>query len=159
MNTLQKKTLRFAGTMALLTVAMFGTSPAFGQDIVQGRFTLPVQARLGNTVLPPGEYQFSVEALGMAHSVQALPPISSPVLVKMAGVAKGSQTVGIFAIASKQMDSLKANTMDLQADGAGMMIQAMHVDGVALSFAPTNNELGARNSAPTRGVTVAKGRG
>ena len=60
MNRLQKGSLRMSsmGTVVLLGLVAFGgTAPlALGQDMVQGKFTLPIEARLGKTVLPAGEF-------------------------------------------------------------------------------------------------------
>jgi len=55
----------------LLTASLFGT-PANAQVGFQGRFTLPYEARWGQAVLPPGDYQlkFIYGNLGTTVAIQ-----------------------------------------------------------------------------------------
>jgi hypothetical protein len=76
MNTLLKRfgSKRSLGMVALLGLAsLAGTGPlACGQETFQGKLTLPVEARLGNTVLSPGEYQLRVALVGTTLSVNSI---------------------------------------------------------------------------------------
>ena len=91
-NRLGKKSqrMRWVGTIVLLGLAALGGTaiPALCQEMVQGKFTLPVEARLGNTVLPAGEYKFSVVPLGNIRLADSIQVVSSYVQVVVRGTAK-----------------------------------------------------------------------
>jgi hypothetical protein len=160
MRRLQNKSLRMCsvGTMFLLGLAAFGATakPTLGQDTVQGKFTLPVEARLGKSVLSAGEYKFSVVPLGNIWSVDSIQAVNSHVLVVVWGSMKGGPVASLVATASKTggMPNLKA--LDFQADGAGMMIHSMCLEkyGLVLEFNEYKNE----NEMRARGPELPQGR-
>ena len=62
--------LRPFRVVALLLLALArGSGPlAFAQDSVHGTLHLPLAARVGNTMLHPGDYKFTVSLIGATHS-------------------------------------------------------------------------------------------
>jgi hypothetical protein len=58
---------KFAGLRAVLLMAValtLSASHAAAESLLQGRFKLPTEAHWGLTVLPAGEYSFTVESVG-----------------------------------------------------------------------------------------------
>ncbi len=166
MNRLQKKSLRMrsVGTMVLLGLAAFGgtAKPALGQDRVQGKFTLPVEARLGKTVLSEGEYKFSVVPMGNIRSVDSIQTGSSHVRVMVTGTAKGGAFANVVAMASREADTPNPKGLDIRADGSGMMIHSICLEklGVVLKFIDNNktkNVMHARVPELQQGGTSGKG--
>ena len=165
MNKLQKKPLRMCsvGTMVLLGLAALGgtAKPALGQEMVQGKFTLPFEARLGKTLLSAGEYKFSVAPLGNIRSVSSIQPGISHVLVVVSGMTKGGPVASVVAMASNQTDTESPNALDIRADGTGMMIHAMCLEKLGLVFKfnenKTRNVMHARGPELQQGGTSVKG--
>lgn len=165
MNSLQKKSLRMCsvGTMVLLGLAALGGTPkpALAQEMVQGKFTLPVEARLGKTVLPAGEYKFSVVPLGNIRLADSIRVVSSYVQVVVRGTAKGGQFASVVAMASRQADTPNPKALDIRADGTGMMIHSMCLEKLGLVFEfndnKTKNVMHARGPELPQGGTSVKG--
>jgi hypothetical protein len=165
MNRLQKKSLRMCsvGTMVLLGLAALGgtAKPALAQDMVQGKFTLPVEARLGKTLLPAGEYKFSVVPLGIIRSVSSIQPGITHVLVVVSGMTKGGQVAGVVAMASNQTDTPNPKGLDIRDDGSGMMIHSMYLEKLGLVFEFSGNNtksvMRARGPELPQGGTSLKG--
>jgi hypothetical protein len=166
MNKLQNKSLRMwsVGTMFLLGLVAFGAiaKPALGQETVQGKFTLPVEARLGKTVLSAGEYKFSVVPLGNIWSVDSIQAVNSHVLVVVWASVKGGPVASLVATASKQADILNPKMLEFRADGAGMTIHSISLEknGLVLAFNEykPENEMRARGPELSQGRSSAKGK-
>ena len=163
MNTLLKRCVskRSFGMMALLGLAVLaGTGPmAFGQDTVQGKLTLPVEARLGNTVLPPGEYKFHVALVGTTLSVSSIQDVYTPVMVMVTPLTKDGPVASVLAMAFKP-DSRSPRAMDIQPDGSGKMIHSLSLDNLGLVLQiidnKSSNTLRARGPEMAQSVTSAK---
>ena len=163
MNTLFKRFLprRSFGIVAFLRLSAFaGTGPlALGQDTVQGKLTLPVEARLGNTVLPPGEYRFHVTLAGTTSSVNSIQDVATPVIVTLNGLTKDGPIASVVAMAFKR-DPRSPKAMDIQQDGAGKMIHAISLENLGLVLQIIDNKpaktLHARGPDMALGVTSAK---
>ncbi|MFI5057911.1 MAG: hypothetical protein ACHQLQ_06980 [Candidatus Acidiferrales bacterium] len=165
MNRLQKKSLRmrFVGTVVLLGLAVFGGTaiPAFGQDTVQGKIMLPVEARLGKTVLPAGKYNFSVVTMGNIRSVGSIQAGSSHVRVMVWSTTKGGPFANVVAMASRGADTPNPKPLDIRADGSGMMIHSMCLAklGLVIKFneSKTKNVMRARGPELQQGGASVKG--
>jgi hypothetical protein len=161
MITLQKLSLHSLKTLALFSLALIaGTGPlAFAQGSVRGKLSLPVEARLGNTMLPPGEYQFSVQLLGSVLSVDAIQNAYGPVAVLLVSTSKGGPVAGALATASR-LDPRNPRANDLLPDGTGNKIHSITLENVGLVlqfFEGSNkNTLHARAAAPAQVVASAK---
>jgi hypothetical protein len=163
MNTLLTKFIskRSLGMMALLGLAaLAGSGPlAFGQETVQGRLTLPVEARLGNTVLPPGEYKLNVALVGTTLSVNSIQDVYTPVMVMVSPLTKGGPVASVLAMAYKP-DLRNPKAMDIQPDGSGKMIHSIPLDNFGLVLqiidGKSGNTLRARGPEMAQGVASAK---
>jgi hypothetical protein len=163
MNTLLKRfgSKRSLGMMAFLGLsALAGSGPlAFGQDTVRGKLTLPVEARLGNTVLPPGEYKLNVALVGTTLSVNSIQDVYTPVMVMVTPLAKGGPVASVLAMAFKP-DMRNPKAMDIQPDGSGRMIHSIPLDNLGLVLQIIDNKsantLRAREPEMVQGVTSAK---
>jgi hypothetical protein len=163
MNTLLKRfgSKRSLGMVALLGLAsLAGTGPlACGQETFQGKLTLPVEARLGNTVLSPGEYQLRVALVGTTLSVNSIQDVYTPVMVMVTPLTKGGPVASVLAMAYKP-DLRNPKAMDIQPDGSGKMIHSIPLDDLGLVLQIINNKsanpLRARGPEMAQGVTSAK---
>ena len=163
MNTLLKRfgSQRSLGMLALLGLsALAGTGPvAFGQEAVRGTLTLPVEARPGNTVLPPGEYKLNVAPVGTTLSVNSIQDVYTPVMVMVTPLTKGGPVASVLAMAYKP-DLRNPKSMDIQSDGSGKMIYSIPLDNLGLVLQIINhksaNTLRARGPEMAQGVTSAK---
>lgn len=147
MKTTHKKSIHTLGSMVLLGLAMLlaNSKATMAQDIVQGQFKLTEPARLGNTVLPSGEYQFFVHTL--ARSGWAA---NSPVIVDVRGISKGGAFASVIAVGSRQVSPPSENTMELHRDGIDMNIKSMHLENIELVFRQGTEK--AKTEARTRGA-------
>jgi hypothetical protein len=163
MNGVQKRSLsvHFLATALLAVAALLGTAQAsLAQDLVRGTFTLPTEARLGNTILPPGEYKFAVQSLETINSVRSIQVGNGRVAVTVSGIAKGARVVSLQANASRPAtpDSQKPDSIEF---GTGMTIQSISLKnlGVTLEFNgnQTSNVLRARAPEPSSGGSTLRG--
>jgi hypothetical protein len=97
------KSTLFAGL--LLTACLFGTA-ANAQSGLQGRFTLPFEARWGQAVLPPGDYQLTFVPFGVStelviRDANSLRPVAlEPVNVRENG--KGGRSTLLIDMRGNQ---------------------------------------------------------
>ncbi len=162
MNTLLKRfgSQRSLGMLALLGLsALAGSGPvAIGQETVRGTLTLPVEARLGNTVLPSGEYKLNVALVGTTLSLSSIQDVYTPVMVMVTPLTKGGPVASVLAMAYKA-DLRNPKSMDIQPDGSGKMIHSIPLDNLGLVLQIINksaNTLRARGPEMAQGVTSAK---
>lgn len=147
--------------MALLALAaLAGSGPlAFGQETVRGKLTLPVEARLGHTMLPPGEYKLNVALVGTTLSVNSIQDVHTPVMVMVTPLTKGGPVASVLAMAYKP-DLRNPKAMDIQPDGSGKMIHFIPLDDLGLVLQIVDNKsantLRARGPEMAQGVTSAK---
>ncbi|HXM97740.1 MAG TPA: hypothetical protein VN982_04640 [Candidatus Dormibacteraeota bacterium] len=170
MNTLQNKSLRmrWLGSVVSLGLTVFAgiASPTLANETVQGdavngKFTLPMQARLGNTVLPAGNYKFSVITVGSIRSVSSIQTGNRLVQVVVWSLAKGGPLANMFATASKESDITDPKPLDIREDENGMTIHSMWLEklGMVIEFNGNkpNNVMRARAPEPQQAVASAKG--
>jgi hypothetical protein len=114
---------------------------------------------VGNTVLPPGEYQLSVKLLGPIRSVDAIQFVDTPVAVLLVSTAKGGPVAGALAMASR-INPRNPIANDIQADGPGYKIHSMALEntGLVIQFVEGSSKstLHARAAAPAPVVASAK---
>jgi hypothetical protein len=163
MNGLQERSLsvHFVATALLAVATLFGTARAsLAQDLVRGTFTLPTEARLGNTTLSPGEYKFSVQSLETITSVSSVQVGNGRVAVTVSRAAKGARVVSLMANASRSATS-DSRTPDSIEFGTGMTIHSilLRTLGVILEFNgnQTSNVLRARAPDPSNGDSTVRG--
>lgn len=130
MNKFRK--FAYAALLAFTTLT-FDPSPAAAQDIAYGRFTLTHEVHWQNTIVPAGEYRFSVEGEG---------PSSVLVLSKLDGRRAG------FLLTAQNTDDRMAgpNRLVMESTSHGSYVTAMRLPefGLTLHFAAPSAKLLAR---------------
>jgi hypothetical protein len=147
MTTLLGKSVyyRKSALVALLGLAALcgAATPALGQEMIAGKFTLTEATRVGNKVLPAGAYTFSIETAGVLRSVASIQGARQAVQVIMRPETKAGPAVGIFAMATRSTEALDSSKLVLASANNGMAVQSMYLDkqGLVLDFdwwAPKN---------------------
>jgi hypothetical protein len=118
------KALRRYSRVALLLCSLLSSTVvpmATHADNILGRFTLTTEARWGSTVLPPGEYTYSVAA-------NAVMPI---VIVRS---VRGD--LGAFVVPVTMTDARKAepDKLVLEKTNGGMVVSSLYVKDMRVIF-------------------------
>jgi hypothetical protein len=157
MKLFQKLSPRSFSITALFVLALLaGTGPlALGQESVQGTMTLPVAARLGSTLLPPGEYKFSVQLIGSTRSVAGIQLVATPVSVLVIGMSKDAPIASALAMASRP-DPRNPKLLELMPDGSGLAIHSISLDtlGLVLQFFDSGARTALHVRAPQSSPSV-----
>ena len=160
MKSLRSLSVRSLSLFALFVLALLaGSGPlAFGQQAVQGTITLPVAAKLGSTMLPPGEYKFTVSLLGETRSISDI-AVTNRVYVLLVGTSKDAPVASAIAMASPigAHNPLPANFVSA---GDSLMISAIPFPeyGIVVQFygASGKEALHARAMPSPSAVVSAK---
>jgi len=157
MNLVPKRSVRSFTTLALLAIALLaGTGPlAFAQESIQGTMTLPFAARLGSTLLPPGEYKFSAQLIGATHSVGSIRLISTPVSFVVIGSSKNAPVASAVGWAYRP-DRLSAKSIELKSgsDGAAIRSLSLRDVGLVVQFFDAHTHATMRASMPQPSPTT-----
>ncbi len=103
-------------------------TPVFGHEAITGKFSLHKTARLGDTVLPPGTYLFTIEPTGIVLSMSSIPATRSPVSF-IVRPEKGAGPIAIvFAMASPTDQTLGASQLVLASGKAEGTMQFMYLE-------------------------------
>ncbi len=118
------------GKVALLAAMAFcgSATPVWGQETIAGKFSLHKTARLGNTVLPPGSYLFTIEPTGTVLSVSSIPATGSPVSFIVRPEKGAGPMAMVFAMASRADQTLEASQLVLTSGKAGETMQSMYLE-------------------------------
>jgi hypothetical protein len=140
MDATQKRSLSMHFVGLVFTVAaLLGTASASrSQDLVRGTITLPVTARLGDAILAPGKYRFTVESLEEIRSVDALQIGNSRVAVIVSSLNKDGQVVSLVANAFRA-DTLNSQSPDSVDFGTGMTIRSISLKNAGVKVIFTTN--------------------
>jgi hypothetical protein len=134
------KIRRFAyAALLAFTTLTFIPSPATAQDIAYGRFTLAHDVHWQNTIVPAGEYRFSVEGDG---------PTSVLTLSKLDG-----RRVGFLLVAQNTDDKVAGSSrLVLESTPGGSYVSAMQLPefGLTLHFTAPTLKLVARAGSSTQ---------
>ena len=153
--------MRSFTTLVLLALALLaGAGPlAFAQESIQGTMTLPFAARLGSTLLPPGEYKFSAQLIGATHSVGSIRLISTPVSFVVMGASKNAPVASAVGWAYRP-DRLSAKSIELKSgsDGAAIRSLSLRDVGLVVQFFDPNTRatLQARSTPSSSAALSAK---
>jgi hypothetical protein len=150
----------FALAAMFLLAILAGVGPlALAQESVKGTMTLPVAARLGNTMLPPGEYKFSVALIGLTHSILDVEAVPVRVAVFVSSTSKGGAVASAIAEASRLQPS-GPQPVNLLTDGDAMMIHSLALSdfGIVVQFfgAAKTSTLHAQSTPTSTTVISAK---
>jgi hypothetical protein len=160
MKNFRSLSVRSLSLLALFVLALLaGTGPlASAQEAVQGTMTLPVAARLGNTMLPPGEYKFTVSLIGDTRAIRDVAH-ASHVYVLLVGTAKDAPVVSAIAMASP-LDAHSPMPANFISIGDSLAISALPLPefGIVVQFFGTAGKeaLHASDTQPPTGVMSAK---
>ena len=103
-NLLSKSIYHSSLAKAALLAAMAlcgATTPAQAQEEVGGKFTLQGNARLGDKILAPGSYLFTIEPASSAQALGAIPAAGTPVVFIVRPEKLAGPTTVVFAMASR----------------------------------------------------------
>jgi len=151
--------LRPFRVVALLLLALArGSGPlAFAQDSVHGTLHLPLAARVGNTMLPPGDYKFTVSLIGTTHSMRDL-QVPNHVSVLLMGTGKGTPIASAIAMAAPFAPN-EPKPVNFLPEGGRLMVRSIALGdlGVTLKFYQVGKTVLHANSAkPSQTVISAK---
>lgn len=145
-----KSTRSFSLVKSLsLVLLAAGLSPklATAQPSVEGKFTLPFEARWGNAVLQPGEYTFSILSTSL------------PAMVVVRREAGGAQVAMVMARGWDSGGSSDHSALTVARSGGKVSISSLYLEELALTFyysiPQPKRELLARAPELTRHVPVS----
>ena len=106
------------------------------QSAINGSFTLRESARLGNTVLVPGPYKFSIEPVGLTQSVRSIQQGADHLVLVVLRPQKSGSSASIFAMASSNDRVGNASELVLEPERAGTQLETMYLDkeGLKVNF-------------------------
>jgi hypothetical protein len=116
--------------------ACLSASVLHAQDTINGSFTLHESARLGDTVLTPGPYNFSVEPVGLIQSVRAIQQGAGHLVLVVLKPEKSGSAASIFAMASPNDRANTASQLVLEPESAGTVLRTMYLEkeGLKVNF-------------------------
>lgn len=115
----------FAKAALLAAMAFCGaTAPAQAQEEVTGKFTLRDDTRLGDRILPPGSYVFTIETASTAQALGAVPAAGTPVVFIVRPEKLAGPVAVVFAMASRREPSLETSKLVLK----DARMQSMYLD-------------------------------
>lgn len=148
--------------LLLAALAVCGSAaPSFAQEMARGKFTLTENVRLGETLLPPGQYSFSVSPIGLMRSVASVQSMPTPVLVFIRPQSDSGPVSAVFALASAQSNPAPANGFLIEPGPSGMSIHSLTLDklGVVVDFdAPREGQALAQSHRATPAVVSKTGK-
>jgi hypothetical protein len=116
--------------------ACISVTPVRAQNTIDGSFTLNESARLGDTVLLPGPYKFSIEAVGLIQSVRSIQQGSGHLVLVVLRPEKAGPPASIFAMASPNDREGSASELVLEPAKAGTLLETMYLEkeGLKVNF-------------------------
>lgn len=154
--------LHFSAVTLLAVAALFSTAQnASAQELVRGKITLPIAAKLGDTDLPPGVYRFSVLSLNTINSVESIQVGNSRVMVTLNAINNDAHVVSLLATASKSAASNSQIPSSLKL-GAANAIHSISLTNLGLTIDFTGKQAGevvrsAQVTEPSATHSSAKG--
>ncbi|PYT96741.1 MAG: hypothetical protein DMG38_22850 [Acidobacteria bacterium] len=134
-NLLSKSIYHSSLAKAALLAAMAlcgATTPAQAQEEVSGKFTLQGNARLGDKILAPGSYLFTIEPASSAQALGAIPAAGTPVVFIVRPEKLAGPTTVVFAMASRTEKALDASQLVLATGKKEATMQSMYLNGQKL---------------------------
>jgi len=119
MNT--KRSISMVAVMALVLVAAtVSPSLASAQKQVEGKFTLPCTTYWGTTILPAGDYTFSVSSVSQHGAVLSV---------------RGEKSMRVTVIANNN-SIVEQNALELKRSGSAAVVTKMYLAeaGISMQF-------------------------
>lgn len=123
-------------TLLGLAAICGAAGPIHGQETVGGKFKLTEKTRLGKTILPAGDYKFSVRTVGTTQTLDSIHSVHQTVLVVMRPETKARPVASTFAIAWRSGPVRDAGQLVLEPGNGGMTMRSMYLgkQGLTLDF-------------------------
>jgi hypothetical protein len=148
----------FLKMLLLALVAVGGAaSPVCAQSTIQGKFTLPFEARCGGTLLPAGEYKFSIQPLGTVKAVTSIESGRYVVLVTVGQAVGGRPVAQVTAMASHQDDYGNPSELVFLPSNNGMVVRSFHLTkmGLVVDINLSKAEMHARAAEPSQSIAAS----
>lgn len=110
------------GLLLLLLTAGLSPNGARAQAAVEGKFTLPFEARWGRAILPPGDYAFSIQSTSL------------PAIVTVRRGSRGAPTAMIAAQGYDQATPAKRNELVFARRGRQLIVESLHLEDLGFIF-------------------------
>jgi hypothetical protein len=116
--------------------ACIAAGPVFAQSEIAGNFTLTEDARFGNTLLPPGQYKFSLEPVGTIQSVRSIRQSPGHLVLVVLRPEKSGPMASLFAMASPNTRQSETSELVLQSEKGGALAGTMYLEkeGLMVDF-------------------------
>ena len=136
--------------------------PLYAQDTIAGNFKLNENARFGDTVLAPGQYKFSIEAVGTIQSMRSIQQGAGHLVLVVVRPENSGPAASIFAMASVSRSEHRTSELILEPEKEQVQVRAMHLEkeGLEVNFdwANTGTRIPviAQQSAPQQSAAAGK---
>ena len=148
--------------MLLLALVAVGVaaSPIRAQNAVEGKFTLPFEARCGKMRLPAGQYKFSIQPLGTIQAVTSIDSGRHLVLVTVRQAGGEHLTALVMAMATHQDDHTNSNALVFLPSGNDMVVRSFRLAKMGLvvdiNMSKVEGEIYARTAEPSQSISASK---
>src|ERR1700731_2166906 len=146
------------GALAVGASAM----PLYAQDTIAGNFKLNENARFGDTVLAPGQYKFSIEAVGTIQSMRSIQQGAGHLVLVFVRPENSGPAASIFAMASVNRSEHRTSELILEPEKEQVQVRAMHLEkeGLEVNFDWANTGTSipgiTHQSAPQQSAVAGK---
>ena len=136
--------------------------PLYAQDTIAGNFKLNENARFGDTVLAPGQYKFSIEAVGTIQSMRSIQQGAGHLVLVVVRPENSGPAASIFAMASVSRSEHRTSELILEPEKEQVQVRAMHLEkeGLEVNFdwanAKAKTAVIAQQSAPQQSAAAGK---
>ena len=110
--------------------------PLYAQDTIAGNFKLNENARFGDTVLAPGQYKFSIEAVGTIQSMRSIQQGAGHLVLVVVRPKNSGPAASIFAMASVSRSEHRTSELILEPEKEQALVRALHLEqeGLEVNF-------------------------
>jgi hypothetical protein len=135
--------------------------PLYAQDTIAGNFKLNENARFGDTVLAPGQYKFSIEAVGSIQSMRSIQQGAGHLVLVVVRPENSGPAASIFAMASVSRSEHRTSELVLEPEKEQALVRALHLEkeGLEVNFDWANTKATpviAQQSAPQQSAAAGK---
>jgi hypothetical protein len=136
--------------------------PLYAQDTIAGNFKLNENARFGDTVLAPGQYKFSIEAVGTIQSMRSIQQGAGHLVLVVVRPENSGPAASIFAMASVSRSEHRTSELILEPEKEQALVRALHLEqeGLEVNFDWANTKAKtpviAQQSAPQQSAAAGK---
>jgi hypothetical protein len=142
--------------------ACIAASPLLAQDTIAGKFTLPENARFGDTVLGAGQYRFSIEAAGNIQSLRSIQQGVGHMVLLVLRPERSGPVVSAFTMASPSGHGYGTSQLILEPEKGGALAQTKYLEMGGLivdlhwSSAKAKSQVVAQQTAPVQTAAASR---